>query len=183
MVLARETQIYRKDAQNKGTFLTPREREQLVKPYLPNPMYADPNRAPRRGMSRPVRTFLRTQLHILVFTVLHALFSVYIRIRQTYHIILDRVFAILYYHHRAPELIRQDVKHLSRLPEHLSILLELKGEERGTAGLEALMDEVAEISAWCACVGIPILSIYERTGTLDVQRKILGYIANFEKEY
>ena len=95
------------------------------------------------------------------------LFSVYVRIRQTYHILLDRVFAILYYHHRAPELIQQDVRNLSRIPEHLSVILELKGEERGTrgtAGLEVLMDEVAEISAWCSCVGIPMLSVYEKTG-------------------
>lgn len=97
------------------------------------------------------------------------LFSVYVRIRQTYHILLDRVFAILYYHHRAPELIQQDVRNLSRIPEHLSVILELKGEERGTrgtAGLEVLMDEVAEISAWCSCVGIPMLSVYEKTGIL-----------------
>ena len=70
----------------------------------------------------------------------------------------------MFYHHRAPELIKQDVRGLSRLPEHLSIILELKGEERGTAGLEALMDDLAEISTWCACVGIPMLSVYERTG-------------------
>ena len=105
-------------------------------------------------------------MYLLVFILIHTLFSVYIRIRQTYHILLDRVFAILYYHHRAPELIRQDVKNLSRVPEHLSVILELKGKERGTAGLEALMDEVAEISAWCSCVGIPTLSVYERTGTI-----------------
>jgi len=44
------------------------------------------------------------------------------------------------------------------------VILELKSEERGTAGLESLMDELAEISAWCACVGIPMLSVYEKTG-------------------
>jgi hypothetical protein len=27
------------------------------------------------------------------------------------------------------------------------------------------MDEVAEIAAWCACVGIPMLSVYEKTGS------------------
>lgn len=96
--------------------------------------------------------------------IVHTVFSAYIRIRQTYHICVDKVFAILYYHHRAPELIKQDVKNLSRLPEHLSVILELKSEERGTAGLESLMDELAEISAWCACVGIPMLSVYEKTG-------------------
>lgn len=164
MVLSRETQIYRQDVQQKGGLLTPKQREELVKPYLPDPVLESSAQAPRRRMSRPVRKFLKTQLHIFVFAVIHTLFSIYIRLRQTYHILLDRVFAILYYHHRAPELIRQDVKNLSRLPEHLSVVLTLKGEERGTAGVEALMDEVAEISAWCTCVGIPMLSVYEKTG-------------------
>lgn len=115
------------------------------------------------------------QIHILVFTAIHTLFSLYIRVRRTYHLLSDRIFAILYYHHRAPELIKQDVKGLSRVPQHLSVILELKGEERGTVGLEALMDEVAEISAWCTCVGIPMLSVYEQTG--------MGYsFVNSEKD-
>lgn len=51
------------------------------------------------------------------------------------------------------------------MPEHMSVLLELRAEDQ-SAGLEGLLDEVAEISAWCACVGIPLLSVYERTGVL-----------------
>lgn len=76
----------------------------------------------------------------------------------------DRIFAILYYHHRTPELIQKDVKALERLPEHISVILKLEDGGRGGSGLEALVDEVAEISAWCACIGIPTLSIYEKTG-------------------
>jgi len=164
MILARETQLYRQDARQKGSFLTSKQREDLVKPYLPDPLFVPSRPTPRRRMSPPIRKFLQTQLHIIVFTIIHTIFSIYIRLRQTYHILLDRVFAILYYHHRAPELIKQDVKSLSRLPEHLSVILELKQDERGTAGLETLLDEVAEISAWCACTSIPMLSIYEKTG-------------------
>ena len=164
MVLSKETEIYRQDGKNKGFNLTPMEREKLVKPYLPEPLHAPAPRTSRRRMSTSVRTFLKNHLHVLVFTVIHALFSIYIRLRKTYHVLLDRIFAILYYHHRAPELVRQDVKNLSRLPEHLSVILELKGEEGGTANLEALMDEVAELSAWCTCVGIQMLSIYEKSG-------------------
>jgi len=96
----------------------------------------------------------------------HTIFSVYIRIRQAYHAVKDRILAILYYHHRTPELIQKDVKGLSRLPQHLSVVLKLEDGGRGGAGLEALVDEMAEISAWCACVGIPILSVYEQTGEL-----------------
>lgn len=167
MVASRETKIYRQDARSKGSFLSPEQREDLLNPYLPAPpLSRTPAPALRKRRSQPVQTFLKQQLHLLVFIIIHTLFSVYIRIRQTYHILLDRVFAILYYHHRAPELIRQDVKNLSRIPGHLSVILELKGEERGTAALGALMDEVAEISAWCSCVGIPMLSVYERTGMI-----------------
>ena len=83
---------------------------------------------------------------------------------MAYHAVKDRIFAILYYHHRTPELIQKDVKGLSRLPKHLSVILKLEDGGRGGAGLEALVDEVAEISAWCACVGILKLSVYEQTG-------------------
>jgi dehydrodolichyl diphosphate syntase complex subunit NUS1 len=44
------------------------------------------------------------------------------------------------------------------------VILNLEDGVKGGAGLEALVDEVAEIAAWCACVGIPMLSVYERTG-------------------
>lgn len=173
MVASRETEIYRQDARSKGTLLSPKQREELLNPYLPAPPSSKSQAsASRNRMLQPIQTFLKQQLHLLVFTIMHTLFSIYIRIRQTYHILVDRVFAILYYHHRAPELIRQDVRNLGRIPEHLSVLLELKGEERGTASLEALMDEVAEIAAWCSCVGIPMLSVYEKTGTVrHLQRK------------
>lgn len=46
------------------------------------------------------------------------------------------------------------------------MILKLEDGGRGGAGLEALVDEVAEIAAWCACAGIPTLSVYEQTGTL-----------------
>lgn len=170
MVAAQETKLYRQDDRSKGNLFSPKQREDLLRPYLPAPPPSkSPAQVPPKRRLQPIRTFLRQQLHLLVFIVIHMLFSVYVRIRQTYHILLDRVFAILYYHHRAPELIQQDVRNLSRIPEHLSVILELKGEERGTrgtAGLEVLIDEVAEISAWCSCVGIPMLSVYEKTGIL-----------------
>lgn len=163
MVAPRTTQTYRQDATPKHDLLTKEQREDLIKPYLPPP--AKSNMKKSAGNRQPLRDFAKTRIHILIYTIIQSIFSVYVRLRQTYHVLLDRTFAILYYHHRAPELIRQDVKGLSRIPEHLSVILELKGEERGGAGLEKLMDDVAEISTWCTCVGIPILSIYEKSGT------------------
>ncbi len=167
MVATAETQVYRRDVHKKGQSLTVKDREKLLKPYLPSPQSKSPAPAPKRA-AQTLRNFLRTQLHILIFTVIHTLFSIYIRLRQAYHAVVDRVFAILYYHHRTPELIRKDVKALSRLPDHLSVILELKEEGNSGQGLEGLVHELAEISAWCTCVGIPFLSVYEKTGTVSL---------------
>ncbi|PMD39071.1 nuclear undecaprenyl pyrophosphate synthase-like protein [Hyaloscypha variabilis F] len=175
----RETEIYRKDAKLNHNLLTPAEREKLLEPYLPTPPSRSPSRRskngaiptiriekPRTGSRLGVRKFLRNQLHALTYAILHTIFSVYIRIRMAYHAVKDRILAILYYHHRTPELIQKDVKGLSRLPEHLSVILKLEDGGRGGAALEALVDEVAEIAAWCACIGIPLLSVYEQSGIL-----------------
>ena len=141
--------------------LPPQQRKEIIKPYLPVSPKAKKVNEPK---SKPLRDFIKNQIHFLVFTVIHLLFSVYIRLRQTYHVLFDRILAILYYHHRAPELIKQDVRNLNRIPQHLSVILDLKKEDQGQASLETLMDEVAEIAAWSSCVGIPLLSVYEKTG-------------------
>jgi dehydrodolichyl diphosphate syntase complex subunit NUS1 len=164
MPSARTTAIYRQDAQQSGELLSALEREALIKPYLPTPKRTISPGGKRR--SRPIRTFLKAQVYRFVFIVIHIFFSIYVRIRQGGRAILHKVSAILYYHHRTPELIRKDVKNLSRLPKHLSVILELQNEDRGGQGLDELLDNVAEISAWCASVGIPMLSVYEKTGIL-----------------
>ncbi|KAK2811999.1 hypothetical protein FQN50_001707 [Emmonsiellopsis sp. PD_5] len=147
------------------TKLSAAEREQLAKPYLPNPndLRSVRSRASGKQRKKPIRTFLKHKLHYLVYFIIHIFFSIYIRLRQGYHAIVDRVLAILYYHHRTPELIQKDVRGLSQLPQHLSIVLGLGRDEDA---MDVIMDEVAELVAWSACAGIPMLSIYERTGVL-----------------
>lgn len=198
----RETELYRRDAKYNHNLLTPAQREKLLEPFLPAvPIRSEskrsknhknatlPSEKAKRRSRLGIRSFLKNQLYAFVYAVIHLVFSVYVRFRQAYHAVKDRIFAILYYHHRTPELIRKDVRGLKRLPEHLSVILKLEDEGRGTAGLEALVDEVAEIAAWCACVGIPMLSIYESTGILKgyvpaahraISRKLSSY---FGPEY
>ncbi|EZF35422.1 dehydrodolichyl diphosphate synthase complex subunit [Trichophyton mentagrophytes] len=139
------------------------EREAAVKPFLMPPRVRKSSVRGRKASSKPVRRFLRSKLYYLLYFLIHIVFSIYSRIRQSYYAVVDRVLAILYYHHRTPELIRKDVRGLDRLPEHLSVVLTLRREEDA---LETLMDEVAELTAWSSCAGIPALSIYEKTGIL-----------------
>lgn len=151
--------------ETNGRRLSPGDRENILKPYIPDPTdltLPQPQRR-RKGPPRktPIRTFLRSQLHQLVYTLIHIFFGIAVRLVQAYHAVVDRIFAIVYYHHRTPELIRKDVRGLKRLPEHLTIVLSLRKEDDA---LGVLMDEVAELTAWSACAGIPTLSVYERTG-------------------
>lgn len=196
MVLVQEedTEAYRNDARSRGSNLSAAEREKLIKKYLPDPTVRQrPQKAQKgkRGTKaskpQPIRSFLRSQFHYLVYFMIQLFFSIYIRLRQSYHAVVDRLLAILYYHHRTPELIQKDVKGLSRLPEHLSVLLTLKREDEA---LEILMDEVAELTAWSVCAGIPILSVYEKTGqskktsSLHVRiRNVLQDMANSSRRF
>ncbi|PWW76550.1 Undecaprenyl diphosphate synthase [Tuber magnatum] len=123
-------------------------------------------RLPAADLSRekPIRNFLATRFYKFVLLTIHLLFGIYLKLRWAYHNILNRGLSILYYHHRTPQLIRKDVKELEergKLPEHVSVILEY---ERG--GLDTLIDEVSEISCWCASAGIKTLSVYEQTGIL-----------------
>lgn len=110
-----------------------------------------------------IRRFLRNQLHLLIFTIIHTIFSIYIHTRQTYHAVRDRIISIFFYHHRDPAMIQKDVKRLDKLPKRLSVILKM--EDGGKGGeLERLVTEVGELSAWCASAGIPVLTVYEKTG-------------------
>ncbi|KAL1880184.1 hypothetical protein VTK73DRAFT_6215 [Phialemonium thermophilum] len=161
-----DVELLRRDEKLGHKLLTPEQRKNILKPYLPTPKSRSPAREKISKSRFGIRLFLRKQLYLLCYLLVHALFSLYIRIRQAYHAVVDRIYSILYYHHRTPELIERDVKGLRKLPKHLSVVLELYDNGRGGAELERLVNEAADISAWCVSAGIPQLSIYEKTGIL-----------------
>lgn len=183
----RDTEVYRRDEKSGHKLLKPEEQRRLlnvralhlslhvcaysltptiVQPYLPVPRTKATSEEEKRSRFG-IRRSLRTLLHVAVYVIIHTIFSLYIRFRQAYHAVVDRIYSVLYYHHRTPELIERDVKGLSRLPKHLSVILSLEDDGRGGAELERLVNEASEISAWCASTGIPRLSIYEKTGGLS----------------
>ena len=172
MVSQRDREILRGDLRARGTKLSIAERESLLKSYLPDPTELGQTPAPQPTSERrktprktPVRTFLKSQTYYLTYAITHIIFGIVVRLLQAYHAVIDRIFAIVYHHHRTPELIRKDVKNLKRLPQHLSAILTLRKEDDALA---VLMDEVAELAAWSSCSGICQLSIYEKSGMNDL---------------
>ncbi|KAL6711911.1 hypothetical protein ACN47E_002954 [Coniothyrium glycines] len=161
-----------------GKQLTAADREELIKPFLPSEPTSSSETAPKKKPLRdrrrspqqskrkhgPVKGFLFLAVHHLIALF----FSVFFRFRRAYRLVRGKIVSLLKYHHRTPEFIAHDVKNLDKLPKHLSVIVEYQEDDgsQGTAGLEGLVNDVCEIAAWAASAGIPLLSVYERTGVL-----------------
>ncbi|KAF2874857.1 di-trans,poly-cis-decaprenylcistransferas-like protein [Massariosphaeria phaeospora] len=164
-----------------GRKLTPQEREQMMKSHLPDEPLAPSSLSQSQSKSQPQRTStynrplpkanhgpLKTTIHFLLYHTIAFFFSVFFRFRRAWRLAYGKMVAVMKYHHRTPEFIQKDVKRLRRLPSHLSVILDYheSDEYHGNAGLEGLLNDVAEIAAWTASAGIPYLSVYEPTGVL-----------------
>ncbi|KAF2634659.1 Undecaprenyl diphosphate synthase [Massarina eburnea CBS 473.64] len=157
--------------------LSASEREALLKPLLPpEPSSTSSSSAPsranskrkRRSLSKPKKTPIRTFLHFLIYQTIALLFSIFFRFRRAWRLFWYKIRGVMRHHHHTPEWIMSDVKNLEQLPNHVSVVLDYNenDEDQGTAGLEGLLNDVCEIAAWTASAGIPMLSVYERTGIL-----------------
>ncbi|KAL1305561.1 hypothetical protein AAFC00_007167 [Neodothiora populina] len=180
MVGLRQATAFHYDRDEHGQPLTAEQRERLIRPYLPeaedsvpqesvsaSPDSRQDSKVPsRKQRPKPVRHFVKSALHLLLYNLIQFIFSIYVRFRIAYHNVSKQIGSVLYYHHRSPEYIQRDVQNLSKIPRHLSIILELDENEKSPAGLEALVNDVCEVVAWSACAGVPMLSIYEKTGIL-----------------
>ena len=170
MVGTRQTRAFHTDSDEHGRRMSVPEKERMMKPYLPQtPQKRTPEQSPSRRSHRfhhkqRIRPAIRLLIHSILFNIIHTFFSLYIRTRQAYHAIVNQVLAVLYYHHRTPELIKKDVNRLTKVPKHLSIILQLPPEGGEKDRLETLMNDACEIAAWSASAGVPLLSIYEKTG-------------------
>lgn len=184
-ITKREELAFRRGVVN-GKQLTAKEREDMMKPFLPPAPIktSSPDRAslkdpkspkltPRttpapKFKSTPIRSFL----HVVIHAVISFIFSIFFRFRRAWRLFSYKVRGVLRHHHHTPEWIVNDVKNLEQLPKHLSVILEHKedDEDQGNAGLEGLVQDACEIAAWTASADIPLLSIYERTGTFYAPR-------------
>lgn len=144
-----------------------------MRPFLPSEPTSSSDKETKKAPPRrrkpthkkrtgPIRAFI----HFFVYHVIALLFSVFFRFRRAYRLVRGKIVELLKYHHRTPEFIAHDVKKLQKLPKHLSVIVDYQedDEHQGNAGLEGLVNDVCEIAAWAASAGIPLLSVYERTG-------------------
>ncbi|KAI9710672.1 MAG: hypothetical protein M1820_002505 [Bogoriella megaspora] len=174
MVGHEESVMFHRDVHPDGTSVRPEEREKLLAKVLPeapsSPRSSSTSPKPSTNRKRgKLRTRLIICVHIILYATIQIIFTIYIRSRFLYRIILDRIYTLLYHPHRTPAYIKNDVSTLQRLPEHLAVILNLDDAayyNTGLSPLESLVADVSEICTWTASAGIPTLTIYERSGIL-----------------
>ena len=182
MLTDKERTAFHRNTALDGKPLSVKERETLIKRFLPptpsddtpalspyrsrGPSQTPPYQSRKPARRKPIRTFVSTRIHLLLHVIILALFGLYIRLRQAYHAVTDRVLAVLFYHHRTPDWIRRDIQSLNKIPEHLSVILSLDEERLQPSGLESVLNDVGDLAAWCASAGIQMVSIYERKGNI-----------------
>lgn len=118
-------------------------------------------------------------LLILFFNI-----SIYKNIQYIYRIMCLKLINLAYYPNKTPQIIRDDVNKLTKIPKRLSCIVNLKDEDDENGGVDGLINDISEIVAWTLSSGIPQLSIYEYNNIIkDNLEELNRYIAKNLKTY
>lgn len=111
---------------------------------------------------------------LLVYYVSHTILlmvffsmSIYKNIEYVYRRIFLKFLTLAYYPNKTPQLIRDDVNKLSKLPKRISCILDLKDDDDENGGVDGLINDISELAAWSTLAGVPILNIYEYSGVVQ----------------
>lgn len=116
--------------------------------------------------------------HLLLLT-LFFLISIYKNFQYIYRRSYLRFLTLTYYPNKSPQVIREDVGKLSKLPKTISCLLDMKDEDDENGGLDGLINQVGELAAWSISAGITGLIVYEYTGSLTDTSDTLALLSRY----
>lgn len=115
-------------------------------------------------------SFLRWVVFYASHTVLLGIFfciSIYKNIEYIYRRVFLKFLTLAYYPSKTPQLIRDDVNKLAKLPKRVSCILDLKDDDDENGGVDGLISDISELTAWSILAGVPVLSIYEYSGIVQ----------------
>lgn len=140
---------------------------------------------PQRPLGTPAIEPKPAQGNVLVHFVSHLLLlgiffviSILHNIRYVYHRMVLRFLLVAYYPNKLPQVIRNDVTKLGKIPKRVSIILDLKDDNDENGGVDGLINDISELAAWAVSAGIPHLTIYEYNGIVKGHvDELLRYIS------
>lgn len=101
--------------------------------------------------------------HVILLGIFF-LMSILRNFQYVYNKFWLRVFSMTYYPNKSPQVIRDDVCKLGKLPKRVSCIVNLRSDDDENGGSEGVMGDISELAAWCLSAGIPSLTIYEYNG-------------------
>lgn len=123
---------------------------------------------------RLILFYINHSLLLMLFFII----SIYKNVQFLYHKMVLKFLTLAYYPNKSPQLIREDVTKLNKIPKRISCILDLKDDDDENGGIDGLINNISELCAWTLSSGIPSLTIYEYTGSIKAHvPELMRYIS------
>lgn len=106
--------------------------------------------------------------YYLVLLWVFFLTSIYKNIQYVYRRMRLKVLNLTYHPSRSPQIIRDDVTKLVKLPRRVAAILDLRDDDDENGGVDGLISDISELAAWLVLAGVPHLTIYEHDGVVKL---------------
>lgn len=102
----------------------------------------------------------------VLLVVMYLVFGLFRYLQYEYNKMRLRVWNVVYNPSNTPQLIRQDVTKLNKIPRRLAAILEMKSVGSVGGGVTGLMNDGTEVACWTVSAGIKHLVLYDYDGIL-----------------
>lgn len=109
---------------------------------------------------------LQYSFYKVLLVILYIVYGSYRYCQYEYNKMKLKIFNIIYNPLNTPQLIRQDVNKLQKIPKRLAAILEMKSASHVGGGSQGLMNDGSEIVCWTVSAGIKHLMLYDYDGVL-----------------
>ncbi|KAF6072226.1 putative integral membrane protein [Candida albicans] len=101
--------------------------------------------------------FQMSMFYINHFILLSLFFmiAIYKNFQYLYRRVYLKYLAVTYYPSKSPQVIREDINKLEKIPKIVSCILDLQDDEDENGGKDGLINSISELTAWSMSAGIP----------------------------
>ena len=111
--------------------------------------------------------YLEFTFYKIVLAVLFFMYGIFRYFQLQYNKSKLKIFDLLCSPANTPQLIRQDVIKLNKIPSRLAVILEVKPIGDVGGGLKGLLNDASELVCWTISAGVKHLSLYDYDGILQ----------------
>lgn len=119
------------------------------------------------ALGASITSLIMYYINHLILLNLFFTITIYKNLLFIYRKIYLKFLTLTYYPNKSPQVIRDDVNQLTKIPKSVACILDLKDDDDENGGKDGLYNQVSELSAWSVSAGISKLVVYEYTGSIN----------------